>query len=249
LENSLGDHLVGRWTFDETADLCGTNKVCDTSGWNNNGTMNNFVSPYGLVLETLSGQGQAMSFDGVDDYVDIDNNASLILTKFSIEAWINRQEGTTAQAVVYKGTSCGADCNFGLYIENDRTPRISFNTGGSGVDSWLSSGAGSYTIENNRWYHLFGTYDLQNLKLYVDGNLYKSVATSSIPDQSTGHLKIGTHCDNEIRWFDGLIDEVSIYSTAFSANQVKFQYCAGLNKLLAKKQITEQEYQQKLARQ
>ena len=43
------------------------------------------------------------------------------------------------------------------------------------------------------------------------------------------------------------MDEVRIYNTAISTAEIKQQYYAGLKSLLAKNQITEEEYQQKIS--
>ncbi|MBZ1345499.1 MAG: LamG domain-containing protein, partial [Candidatus Nealsonbacteria bacterium] len=44
----------------------------------------------------------------------------------------------------------------------------------------------------------------------------------------------------------GLIDEVRIYNRALRAAQIEASYLAGLERLLAKDLIDEQEYQQRL---
>jgi len=243
LENSLGDHLVGRWTFDETADLCGTNKVCDTSGWNNHGTMNNFVLPYGLVTDTPSGQGKAMSFDGVDDYVNCGANESLSPDYITIELWVkpNTGYGYTHPRLYAKGDSKQYRMTTTLegrlysYLDIEGVER-NINVVGA--------------LEENVWQYFVVTFDGTTHVLYKNGqvigndNTYQGKLISS--DGLTSHnLLVGGYAD---RMLDGLIDEVRIYSTALTALQIQSHYYAGLNKLLANKQITEQEYQQRLTK-
>jgi len=46
--------------------------------------------------------------------------------------------------------------------------------------------------------------------------------------------------------FKGLIDDVRIYNTALSTSQIKQEYIAGLNSLLANNNISKEEYDQRL---
>jgi hypothetical protein len=47
-------------------------------------------------------------------------------------------------------------------------------------------------------------------------------------------------------YFNGLIDEFSIYSEALSATQIKKYYIQGLKNLLVKQSITQTEYDQRM---
>ena len=44
-----------------------------------------------------------------------------------------------------------------------------------------------------------------------------------------------------------MIDDIRIYNVSLTASAVREQYAAGLDKLLASGQITNQDYQQRLA--
>ena len=78
--------LVGYWSFDETS---GT--LYDYSGYNNNGTS------YGGVTYGVQGKvGNALSFDGSDDYIDCGSDESLAFGtgNFTIGLWI-KANGTS----------------------------------------------------------------------------------------------------------------------------------------------------------
>lgn len=67
--------LVGLWHFDGDA--------LDSSGNDNDGDV------YGATAGVPGKFGNALSFDGVNDYVDCGNDASLdITTAITIEAWV-----------------------------------------------------------------------------------------------------------------------------------------------------------------
>jgi len=80
VQNAIGVDMVGRWNFEKIEG----GKVIDTSGYGNDGVVHGATLVPGL--EQL---GNALSFDGVDDYVDCGNDASLNVTNaITIEAWI-----------------------------------------------------------------------------------------------------------------------------------------------------------------
>ena len=72
-------NLVGYWKFDE-----GTGATAyDSSGNNFNGTIN------GATWFNDPVQGWCLSFDGINDYVNIPNNTALNITRdITISAWV-----------------------------------------------------------------------------------------------------------------------------------------------------------------
>jgi prepilin-type N-terminal cleavage/methylation domain-containing protein len=244
LENSLGDHLVGRWTFDEDPDLnlCGAGKVCDTSGWNNHGTMHNFVLPYGLVDDdTPSDQGWAMKFDGEDDYVDCGSNPIFNFTdeNFTFEAWIKPNAVSGTDQIMHRHSWNSSGYRWQINDGN----RMSFYTFQSGVFQTSGTSAGSITLEE--WNHVAVVRIGSSVKLYVDGKDKTTVFGNHIdPASRLGTLQISNSYYPEA--YSGLIDGFFIYNTALTVSQIKSQYYVGLQNLLAKGQITEQEYFQRL---
>jgi photosystem II stability/assembly factor-like uncharacterized protein len=77
------------------------------------------------------------------------------------------------------------------------------------------------------WYHVAWTYDQSVMKLYCNG---VPVATNVIGAQtiaaSSSNLRISGH-DNNYGYFDGLIDEASVYNRALSAAEIAAIYNAG----------------------
>ena len=59
-------------------------------------------------------------------------------------------------------------------------------------------------------------------------------------------LTIGNRSNDTTRAFDGLIDEVLIYSTPLNFSEIQSLYYSGLNNLLAKGLMTEGEYQERV---
>jgi len=92
------DGLVAEWHFDE-----GSGSVLeDSSGNGNDGVI------YGATW--VEGKyGKALSFDGVDDYVDFGNDASLNVECITLEAWVNLQTWDEGGGLICKGTGAGGE--------------------------------------------------------------------------------------------------------------------------------------------
>ena len=92
-------------------------------------------------------------------------------------------------------------------------------------------------------------------KLYVDGasKLTQDAAGgttlpwTSTPNTSTGNMAIGKRVVDSAGKYYGSIDEVRIYSAALPSSAIREQYVAGLDKLLAGNQITQKDYQKRIA--
>lgn len=123
----------------------------------------------------------ALSFDGVNDYLNCGNDASLwsgTLTKFSFSLWLYNDTSITtsalildhnsnnAQSFVVYNSTVGSAITFRI-VKNDLTQ---INCTASGLSNII-----------NRWVHLVGTYDstlgTQNVKFYID-----SVRTGNQPN-------------------------------------------------------------------
>jgi len=82
------------------------------------------------------------------------------------------------------------------------------------------------TIPKNKWAHLVGVYNGNNLMIYINGNLSASKKWSGkvvrgIPDTVIGEDR------NNSNPFVGVIDEVAVYKRALSANEVKNHFEMG----------------------
>jgi glucose/arabinose dehydrogenase/PKD repeat protein len=196
--------LVLAYGFEETSGTVAN----DSSPAKNNGTINGPVS-------TASGRfGRALSFDGVNDRVDVPDSSSLDLTTgMTLEAWVKPTtiSGWRTAILKERGTT---DLDYALYASNGSRPRVENYTG---VETGTNGTAG---LPLNAWTHLAATYDGANLRLYVNGALVATKAASGPMPNTANPLRIG---GNAIwgEYFSGLIDEVRVYNRALSEAEVK----------------------------
>ena len=195
---SLIPELISWWKFD--------GNVLDY-GFGNDGTNTGSIFVSGKV-------NQGLKFDGVDDYVNINDNPSLNpISTMTVFAWVNATEFNNNLATVVKK----ADANAGYALEKkdgDNVLKFYVNIGGS----WFDSGATSI-LSTNRWYNIIGTYDGANIKIYVNGVLNSTGAASGNIKASSNSLAIGrdsSNPDDTFRHWKGVIDEVAIYNKALS---------------------------------
>jgi len=200
---------VGSWSFEEGGDTT----AYDSSGNNNHGTLKNGPT-------WTDGQvNGALSFDGVDDYVDCGNGASLNITNaITVEAWAKLNNLSGARTIISKAEGAGWGIEYGVSVVNkfDWAPNIN--------GSYYVSLAND-TAELNKWYHLVGTYDGQQVKFYINGILQNDIKniTGSIKISSV-QVEIGSNPPGASVLFNGLIDEARIYNRALSAEEIKRHY-------------------------
>ncbi|MFA5013361.1 MAG: LamG domain-containing protein, partial [Candidatus Paceibacterota bacterium] len=105
---------------------------------------------------------------------------------------------------------------------------------------------GTTSITNNAWHYLAGTSDGTTTKIYVDG-VSENSAVPTFSTYTYNGARIGKNNAVAAYFFNGTIDDVRVFDVAMPTSQIQQDYFAGLNKLFAKNQITQTDYQQRLA--
>ncbi|HEX5037293.1 MAG TPA: LamG domain-containing protein [bacterium] len=155
---------------------------------------------------------QALSLDGVNDYVDM--GSGLTLTgPLSISAWIHAN-GTPSSntGIVNQGA-----LNAALTYNTDGRVYFYINGSGNSVSAPVSAGA---------LHHVMATFDgttaAGGMRLYVDGVLADQRASSSATTGASGNLEIGRYLSG---YFNGRIDQVSFYDRALPVEAVINETC------------------------
>ena len=99
----------------------------------------------------------------------------------------------------------------------------------------------SKNYNDGNWHHIVGTFNGTVWKIYGDGSLDVSLEDACTLESSDYPLYIGAR-DYNYSFYGGSIDDVRIYNTALSSSQIKQEYIAGLNSLLANNNISKEEY-------
>ncbi len=217
IQNALGAYNVGWWSF-ETIE---GGKAVDASGYGNDGTV------YGASLVSgLEQIGNALSFDGVDDYANFGSSSNLaVAEQATFEFWIKRNGVGTTGSV---DTIIANTYNYWIWL-NRSSYKIGFESAGSN-GLWGPDAVSSSEIPNNTWTHVaIARTSATHVKFYINGKLDNEDDTyeSNFAANTVYLGRWGGSTHN----FSGLIDEVRIYDRALSRAEIQKHYAEGLKKL------------------
>ena len=203
--------LISHWNFEE-----GSGNTAFDVADSNPGTL------VGSPVRAPGLSGAALFFNGVDNYVNVPDSNSLDLTnQFSISLWFKPNtllDGNSGRHdLLKKFLSYWFIFN---YPGNDGKLTFVLNSGAPVVKSTTASWA------SGQWHHAVATYDGANLKLYVNGALEGSIATTAVPVKNTAPLQIGGNSDQGY-YFSGGMDEVRLYGCALTAADISGLYNQG----------------------
>jgi prepilin-type N-terminal cleavage/methylation domain-containing protein len=248
IRSSLLMNRVSEWRFDEGA---GTG-TADTVGANTGILVHSPAWKSGADCVS----GGCLDFDGTNDYIDLNYEVGADLNGASgitFEAWIKNNDlpAASARRWIFGTRINGGTAGYeiGLYDVNKIIVAGRSSTG----DIWLNKTA--FFTTTDQWRHIVGILDFPNdkIKIYLDGvetanetvSFANAIYTRGAPAEED---RIGNNPGMAAdSYFNGLIDEVRVYNSALPSSAIREQYVAGLDKLLAGGQITDQDYQKRTA--
>ncbi|MEE9237146.1 MAG: LamG domain-containing protein, partial [Thermoplasmata archaeon] len=169
---------VAYWPFDE-----GSGTTAFDSAHNNDGTLKNGpVYQGGADFAPIPSNVDALSFDGVDDFVEAANEANFDFERtdtFSISAWVKTSSNDIEDIVSRMGNTAP---NRGYQLIKHQATGSGFGVPfGNRLYFFLINGfpgnmirvAGSTDISDGQWHHVTVTYDgsssASGVKIYLDG--------------------------------------------------------------------------------
>lgn len=209
---SITSGLVGYWTFDG-ADVSGTTAY-DRSGSGNNGTLTNGpVATQGKV-------GQALDFDGTNDYVATTDYSFSNAQAFTMSVWFKADTVSGNQVIFSKATY-----EYNLRLTGSTLAFSYWDTGALNEIDLYSN------VQANKWYQISVTYDGSGIAyMYVNGVQVDS--DTDIVDAFQNKTDVfqiggGYHISGSPGYLNGQIDEVRIYNRALSAGEIQSLYKLG----------------------
>jgi hypothetical protein len=236
--------LIGYWKLDS---LTGAVAI-DSSAMGHNGMITGTPSLTTSSLPPLMfDDAAAFTFAAIDDAVQVPDAPSLDPTELTVALWVRF---TTAAG----HDSCGSTPTGLQYLFHKRTPRTNGNieavalvrTQDNRFGFILGDSAGARTevddtpagvasLATGIWYHVVGTFDMTQARLYINGALNSTgIALRSNPVEfGTTPVFLGrsgecvARASGDTNWeaeLSGSLDDVRYYDRALSALEVKALY-------------------------
>ncbi|MDZ7261704.1 MAG: CotH kinase family protein, partial [candidate division KSB1 bacterium] len=212
IDSTSVDGLVAYYKFDEGQGTV----VTDFSGNELHGTI------IGAAEWTRGKKDGGLLFNGMDSYVNCGNSAKFNLSEqITLAAWVfpldvaNGEDnewiskGDYAWALKEKGWGA---FEFFVYHQGWHEANVALDP----------------HIYNGVWTHFAGTYDGQEIKLYVNGDSVNSLAYVGPIAVTDAAVYLGHNSQVANRYFEGVLDEVMIFNRALTSVEIKNIYESGL---------------------
>ena len=196
--------LAAYWSFDSSSNF----NVPDVGGstlTKGNGASWSASGKFGGAL-SLNGVSQSLYDTSSPSYLPVGNSS------YTQSVWFKPNEVSGNGGLV----------GWGDYFSSRRVNalRLYENSGGFRHYWWgadLDCTGAQCPISTGTWYHVASTWDGTTRKLFVNGVLKRS-DTPGANNATAANFHIGKTCCSE--FFNGLIDDVAIYTRALSAGEV-----------------------------
>jgi Ca2+-binding RTX toxin-like protein len=213
---------VAWWKFDATSG----NIAADSAG-HNDGILQNNPTP------TIGKLDDGLSFDGVNDYVQVADNPALNFGPslnfgtgdFSINTWVKTTDNQGIDVILDKHVEdSGPTQGYVLYNYDGKLGLQLAD--GSGSTNYISN----VSITDGKWHQVSVTIDRDNPnggQWYVDGDQVETFNPTGRQGSLSNSkpLTIGKRSDSSVPgYFKGSLDEVQLFNKSLSATEVKAIY-------------------------
>jgi hypothetical protein len=209
----VGEGLVAWYTMDGRDVNWASGVVSDKSGYGNNG----YVVNMSTTSAPIDGKiGQGLTFDGIDDHIDLTDISFGGTNPISICAWIRPDSLSGNLHIISQGSEIvlrliGTSLEWILnsFSSDDRVAVVS-----SGV-----------TV--GHWYLICGIYDGNVMTAYINTVYKGSVIPVGTYADVPNHFDIGSLGNGGSGFWNGTIDDVRIYNRAIGTSTMQKLYTAG----------------------
>ena len=171
------------------------------------------------ILTGNNPAGTALYFDGINGYVDIPAIDISSGNQLTLEAWVKPEDITTNTYYEIIRQQGGGSPDWLLSFQDNGTI-LSFGLNTTAVYQELDVTIIPSNYTNGNWHHIAAVYDGVKQYLYVDGVQIGSKAKTGNVQFSLGSTcNIGAY-NGGAEPFKGMIDEVRIWNTARTVNEI-----------------------------
>tara|TARA_R100000664_G_scaffold8732_1_gene14407 strand:- start:92 stop:904 length:813 start_codon:yes stop_codon:yes gene_type:complete len=202
------------------------------------GNANLFTSVAGVVTPPGYSNLYSIDFDGVDEYIDLGNNASIrpnVALGVSFSVWAKWVDVTAGSTNIFSNNSM-LNFYYGLAMDKNAAGKIALNTGdgtGTGSQDRRTRVTVNNELTNNTWHHIVGVWEdanQANWKIYIDGSVVATTATGTggiNAYNAANSAYIGKRFTTSPRYMDGKLDEIGFWDSVLTASEVNAIYNGG----------------------
>jgi len=200
------------WTFSSLAD------VTKEGASNTNCTLN------GNATYTADGKfGGGLLLDGSGDFISCGSSTLTNLpignSNYTISVWVKSAALNT-----------GGYIGWGEYGSNNRVN--AFRTNNDGIQNywWGNDLIHSSPALNllNQWHHAVVNYNGTTRTIYFDGALLKTDTPGATLNSTASNFAIGRTAPMYVEFFNGTLDDLSIWNRALTLNEITYLYNSGI---------------------
>lgn len=192
--------LVGAWLLDEISG----DMVMDHSGNGLDGRI------FGDPQQVDGVFGNALQFDGEDDYVEVPYNELLNIKHMTLMAWAFAPDDQN-RVIIHRWAPAAYTLEF---YQTKTTPVITTADG-------VTFNQPDATIITGEWFHVAGTYDGEKLIAYQNGEVVNEIDHSGDINAGEGIVRFAARTDNDGGRFNGMIDEIAIFDEALTQAEIQ----------------------------
>ncbi|AQP46315.1 hypothetical protein BW730_00745 [Tessaracoccus aquimaris] len=165
---------------------------------------------------------KAAQFDGSDDVV-FSNAQFSNPTQYSTEAWFKTTTTSGGKIIGFGNAQQGQSSNYDRHVYMLDNGHLVFGVWTGTMNTIETATA----FNDGGWHHVVATQSGAGMRLYVDGDL-QGTNQQAESQPYDGYWRVGgdTRWGGSSDYFNGVIDEVAVYSGALSASRVAAHYAA-----------------------
>lgn len=217
---ALTDNLVSYYKLDESsgnaADSVGSNTLT------NNGTTAFAPGKINNGADLEAGSSNYFSI------ADASQTGLDFTGDFSLSCWLKFESlpSSSQFGILDKWLSTGDQLSYLIDYNTNGTAGIRVFTSSTGGGAGVAGGQANFTASTATWYHLVVSKSGTTTTVYIDDSSVGTITNSNAIFDGTSALFLGNENDAS-RFFDGIIDEVGLWSRALTSGEVTTLYNGG----------------------
>ena len=187
----------------------------DMSGFNNSGSLIN-----GTAYSNISGGN--ITFDGVDDRINLPDIGVTELSAFSISCWVRASAGVIYPTVYSEGTPASWPSNLFIIYYGD------IGGANGGIRVWFNNTSiitYNTSVVDNIWRHLVYTQtNNSNRFMYLNGNQIGTNTTTITHTVTNSYIGANNNNGSFGQFYKGNISNLQLYNRALSETEILQNY-------------------------